>query len=118
MPNPSTEAYVAVIETPPIKSLASFRLDVIAFQGTVPLYQAELSMETVPLQNATMTETDPALVGPLANAYQRTQFLQSRLERVAALLQEVRVGLNDLETDQTAVIAGGYPPRVGMGGTP
>jgi len=109
---PSTQEYINVIQAPPIKSLTSFRADVIAFQSTVPLYTAELSMEIIPLQNAVMTETDPALVGPLNNAYQRTQFLQSRLERVSALLQEIRVGLNDLETDQAAVISGGYPALV------
>ena len=60
-----------------------------------------------------ITETDPTLIGPLNNAYQRTSFLQNRIERLSALLQEMRVGLIDLNTDQQAVINGGYPPLVG-----
>jgi hypothetical protein len=109
MPNASTQQYIDTITTPPVKSLASFQADVIAFQATVPLYSAELALEMVPLQNAVLTETDPAYTGPLQNAYQRTQFLQNRLEKLSALLQEVRVGLIDLAADQTAVEDGGYP---------
>jgi hypothetical protein len=111
--NPSTQQYIDTISNPPIKSLTSFQADLIAFQGTVPMYSAELAMEMVPLQNAVMTETNPAYSLPLNNAYQRTQFLQNRLERLSALLQEIRVGLVDLKTDQTAVENGGYPPPVG-----
>lgn len=111
---PATQQYIDTIDNPPIKSLTSFQADLIAFQGTVPLYSAELAMEMVPLQNATMTETNPSYLLPLQNAYQRTQFLQNRLERLSSLLQEIRVGLNDLNTDQTAVKNGGYPTPVGF----
>lgn len=113
MANTATQRYITVIEAPPIKSLAAFQLDLVAFQSTVPMYGAELSMESVPLQNAVITETDPALIGPLNNAFQRTSFLQNRIERLSALLQEIRVGLIDLNTDQQAVINGGYQPPVG-----
>lgn len=116
MPNASTQQYIDTITTPPIKSLASFQADLVAFQSTVPLYGAELGMEMVPLQNAVITETDPAYTGPLQNAYQRTQFVQNRLDKLAALLQEIRVGLIDLSTDQTAVKDGGYPAPVGPTG--
>ena len=113
MTNPSTQEYITIIEAPPIKSLTAFQADLVAFQRTVPSYGAELSIESAPLQNAVITETDPALIGPLNNAYQRTSFLQNRIERLSALLQEMRVGLIDLNTDQQAVINGGYPPLVG-----
>ena len=113
MANSSTQEYIALIEAPPIKSLASWQADVVAFQATVPSYGAELSIESAPLQNAVITETDPALIGPLNNAYQRTSFLQNRIERLSALLQEIRVGLIDLNTDQQAVINGGYQTPVG-----
>lgn len=113
MANSSTQEYIGLIEAPPIKSLAAFQLDVVAFQAVVPMYGAELSIESVPLQNAVITETDPTLVGPLNNAFQRTSFLQNRIERLSAVLQEIRVGLIDLNTDQQAVINGGYPAPVG-----
>jgi hypothetical protein len=113
MANPSTQEYITVIEAPPIKSLASWQADVVAFQATVPMYGAELSIESVPLQNAVITETDPAYSGPLNNAYQRSSFLQNRLERLSLLLQEIRVGCIDLSADQAAVIAGGYPTPAG-----
>jgi hypothetical protein len=113
MATTATQEYIALIEAPPIKSLAAFQADVVAFQGTVPMYGAELSIESVPLQNAVITETDPTLIGPLNNAYQRTSFLQNRIEKLSAILQEIRVGLIDLNTDQQAVINGGYPAPVG-----
>ena len=113
MPNASTQQYITTITAPPIKSLTSFQADVVAFQSTVPLYGAELGMEMVPLQNAVITETDPAYTLPLQNAYQRTQFLQNRLEKLAALVQEIRIGLIDLANDQAAVENGGYPAPVG-----
>lgn len=110
--NPATQQYIDTIENPPVKSLTSFEADLIAFQSVVPLYSAELALEMIPLQNATMTETDPAYVLPLNNAMQRTQFLQSRLDKLTAMLQEIRVGLVDLNADQTAVKNGGYPTPV------
>lgn len=110
--SPATTQYIQTIQTPPIKSLSSFEADLVAFQGMVPLYSAELAMEMIPLQNAVMTETDPAYTLPLNNAMQRTQFLQNRLERLTSLLQDIRVGLVDLKTDQTAVENGGYPAPV------
>lgn len=113
MPNASTQQYIATISAPPIKSLTSFQADLVAFQATVPLYGAELGVEMVPLQNAVITETDPAYTAPLQNAYQRTQFVQSRIERLTALVQELRVGLIDLAADQAAVENGGYPAPVG-----
>jgi hypothetical protein len=113
MANTATQEYITIIEAPPIKSLAAFQMDLVAFQATVPKYGAELSIESVPLQNAVITETDPALIGPLNNAFQRTSFLQNRIERLSALLQEIRVGLIDLNADQQAVIDGGYPAPVG-----
>ena len=103
--NPNTTAYIALIDAPPIKSLADFQAALLTFQNVVPLYGAELMVELAPLQNAAMEETTPALVTPLNNAYQRTQFLQNRLERLTALVQEIRVGLIDLTNDQTAVKA-------------
>jgi hypothetical protein len=113
MANPSTQQYITIIQAPPIKSLAAFQADVVAFQATVPMYGAELSIESVPLQNAVITETDPTLIGPINNAFQRTSFLQNRIERLSAILQEIRVGLIDLNTDQQAVINGGYPAPIG-----
>lgn len=108
----ATQQYIQTIQNPPVKGLTSFEADVIAFQGMVPMYSAELALEMIPLQNAVMTETEPSLVQPVNNAYQRTQFLQNRLDKLTALLQEIRVGLVDLKTDQTAVENGGYPPPV------
>ena len=102
---PATQQYLDLLAAPPIKSLADFQAAALAFQGAVPLYSAELQVELAPLQNAVIDETTPALVAPLNNAYQRTQFLQNRLERLAALMQEIRVGLIDLGNDQTAVKA-------------
>lgn len=102
---PSTHQYIDLITTPPIKSLADFQAALLTFQNVVPLYGAELQVELAPLQNAVLEETTPALIAPLGNAYQRTQFLQNRLERLTALVQEIRVGLIDLTNDQTAVKA-------------
>jgi hypothetical protein len=113
MANTATQQYIALIEAPPIKSLSAFQLDLVAFQSTVPMYGAELSVESVPLQNAVITETEPTLILPLNNAFQRTSFLQNRIERLSILLQEIRVGLIDLNNDQQAVINGGYPTPVG-----
>lgn len=108
--NASTQQYIDTIETPPVLSRAAFQDAVLAFQSAVPKYVAEMALETAPLQDAAMTETDAALLHPLQNAYQRTQFLQNRIEKLSALLQEIRAGLVDLSVDQQAVISGGYPP--------
>lgn len=106
---PSTQEYVAVITDPPIIPLGEFQTIVATFQTSVARYGAELGLELAPLQQAVLDETDPALTQPLGNAYQRTQFLQSRVDRLSALLQEIRVGLIDLATDQAAVIAAAPP---------
>jgi len=103
--NPSTTAYIALLNAPPIYALANFQTALLALQSVVPLYGAELMVELAPLQNAVVEETTPALITPLNNAYQRTQFLQNRLERIGAIMQELRVGLVDLATDQAAVKA-------------
>ncbi len=113
MPNESTQQYITIIQTPPIKSLDAFAADLVLFQAAVPQYNAELSIESAPLQNAVITETDAAYILPLNNAYQRTSFLQNRLERLSTLVQEIRIGCIDLGNDQAAVIAGGYPAPVG-----
>lgn len=108
--NASTQQYIEAVETPTILSRTAFRDALLVFQGVVPKYVAEMALETAPLQDAAMTETDPKLLHPLQNAYQRTQFLQNRIEKLSSLLQEIRTGLVDLGVDQDAVIAGGYPP--------
>ena len=51
MANPSTQEYITIIEAPPIKSLAAFQADLVAFQRTVPSYGAELSIESALLSS-------------------------------------------------------------------
>ncbi|MFA6165384.1 MAG: hypothetical protein WC700_02125 [Gemmatimonadaceae bacterium] len=98
-----TQDYIAAITTPQIKALDAFDADVIALQRQAPLYAAELSLELLELQQAVMTEPDATWHVPLNNALQRTQFLASRLEKLTAVLQELRQGLKDLREDQATV---------------
>lgn len=99
-----TRDYVSAITTPQIKGLGAFEGDVVALQRQAPLYAAELSLELLELQQAVMTEPDDAWRAPLNNALQRTQFVASRVEKLNAVLQELRQGLKDLREDQETTI--------------
>lgn len=105
-----TQDYITAITTPQIKALGAFDDDVVALQRQAPLYAAELSLELLELQQAVMAESDETWRAPLNNALQRTQFVASRIDKLNAILQELRQGLKDLREDQATVLAKAAEP--------
>lgn len=101
-----TQDYVNAIETPRVKSLSSFDADIEQMQRQAPLFGAELSLQLVELQQAVVEQqNDQAWSHLLNSALQRTQFCISRVDKLNAVLQELRTGLKDLADDQAAVKA-------------
>ena len=88
----------------------------VAMQRAATTCAAGLVLQLAELQQAVMSEENPALAPKLSNALQRTQYVRDRLERLTAVLQELRTGLKDLRNDQTALLE--VAPAPAPEGTP